>query len=298
MYETCLGKSFLLIIYKLEEEMSTEMDIEIFTRTSKTSLVHCITNFVTVNDVANIILGSGGSPIMADELREVSEITSICDSLVLNIGTINTRVAESMLESGQTANNLKIPVVFDPVGIGASKFRMDLSTKLLKSINFSVIKGNASEIKTIASGDMGSMGVDVNIDDTIRSSNLDKHIKIAQKVSVAYKSVVIITGDIDIITDGEITYIIKNGHENMENVTGTGCMLAGLIGCFVGGNTDSILMAAVSAVALMGVSGQLANEKMVKENTGISSFRTYLIDNISKINEEKLKESLKFEIRK
>ncbi len=113
-------------------------------------IVHCITNYVTVNDVANIILASGASPIMADDIEEVSDITSICNSLVLNIGTLNSRTIESMIEAGQTSNKLGHPIVLDPVGVGASKLRMNTTLKLLREVKFSVIRGgNASEIKAI-----------------------------------------------------------------------------------------------------------------------------------------------------
>ncbi len=278
--------------------MTNIISMKSFTNLEKGSLVHCITNYVTVNDVANTILASGGSPIMADDIKEVAEITSICNSLVINIGTLNSRLVESMLKAGKSANRLKIPVVFDPVGIGASRLRMNTSLKLLEDIKFAVIKGNASEIKAIISGNKTSSGVDVSIDDIISDSNLDDYIKIAKKVSRTYDSIVVITGPIDIITDGKKTYTISNGHGNMEKITGTGCMLAGLIGAFIGANIDNILESTALAVGLMGLSGELANEKMIEEDTGTSSLRTYLIDNISKIDQEKLEEDLKIEIRK
>lgn len=278
--------------------MTRKISMESFTNLKKGSLVHCITNYVTVNDVANTILASGGSPIMADDVEEVGEITSICNSLVINIGTLNSRLIESMLQAGKSANRLDKAIVFDPVGVGASKLRMDTSLKFLEDLDFAVIKGNASEIKTIVSGDKTSSGVDVSMDDIISDSNLDEYIKIAKKLSETYHLVTVITGPIDIITDGNKTYIIRNGHENMEKITGTGCMLAGLIGAFVGANTDNILESTALAVGLMGLSGELANEKMLRENTGTSSLRTYLIDNLSKIGEEKLEEALKIETRK
>ena len=278
--------------------MTNIISMKSFANLEKGSLVHCITNYVTVNDVANTILASGGSPIMADDIKEVAEITSICDSLVLNIGTLNSRLIESMLKAGKSANRLKIPVVFDPVGIGASRLRMNTSLKLLEDIKFAVIKGNATEIKAIISGNKTSSGVDVSIDDIISDSNLDDYIKIAKKVSKTYDSIVVITGPIDIITDGKKTYTISNGHVNMEKITGTGCMLAGLIGAFIGANIDNILESTALAVGLMGLSGELANEKMIEEGAGTSSLRTYLIDNISKIDQEKLEKALKIEIRK
>ena len=274
------------------------MNTEIFTRLKKGSLVHCITNYVTVNDVANTILASGGSPIMADGIEEVAEIVSICNSLVLNIGTLNNRSIEAMNGAGKAANKLGKPVILDPVAVGASDFRTETCLNLLKEIDFAVIRGNASEIKAILKGNKTSGGVDVSLNDIIGEANLDEYIKIAKEVSQMYNSVVVITGPIDIITDNKKTYIVRNGHPNMERITGTGCMLAGLIGAFVGANTGEVLESTALAVGLMGLSGDLANKKMIEEDTGTSSLRTYLIDYISKIDEKDLEEGLIIEIRK
>ncbi len=199
----------------------------------KSPLIHNITNYVTVNDCANAVLAIGASPIMADDIGEAADITAISSALVINIGTLNRHTIPSIFEAGKRANEIGIPVVFDPVGIGASRLRMNTSLKLLEDIKFAVIKGNATEIKAIISGNKTSSGVDVSIDDIISDSNLDDYIKIAKKVSKTYDSIVVITGPIDIITDGKKTYTISNGHVNMEKITGTGCMLAGLIGAFI-----------------------------------------------------------------
>lgn len=260
-------------------------------------IVHCITNYVTVNDVANIILAAGASPIMADDIEEVSDITSICNALVLNIGTLNSRTVESMIKAGKTANELERPVVLDPVGIGASQFRMDTTSKLLEEVQFSVIKGNASEIKGILNKTRSSSGVDVSLEDIIHESNINEYIKVAKEVSKASSAVVVITGAIDIITDGEKTYIIRNGHESMGKITGTGCMLAGVIGGFIGANPESILNSTATAVAAMGLSGELANKKSKEKGLGTGSLRTYIIDSMSNLNSEELKEGMKIEIR-
>lgn len=264
---------------------------------NKGSLVHCITNYVTVNDVANAILASGGSPIMADAIEEVADITSICSSVVLNIGTLNSRTLDSMIKAGKTANSLNKPVILDPVGVGASKYRGDSVKSLLDNINFSVIRGNATEIKSILIGNKTDSGVDVSVDDIISEENLEIYINIAKEVSTTYNAVVVITGPIDIITNNKITYIVKNGHENMEKITGTGCMLAGLIGSITGANSDDILRSTTLAVGMMGLSGELANEKMTKENLGTGSLRTFIIDNISRFERDNLQENLKIEIR-
>ena len=263
----------------------------------KSPIVHCITNYVTVNDVANIILASGASPIMADDIGEVSDITSICNSLVINIGTLNTRTIESMIEAGKTSNKLGHPVILDPVGVGASKLRMETTLKLLQEVEFSVIRGNASEIKAIVNQNKTTSGVDVSLEDIINEDNIDKYIDVAKFLSKANNAVVAITGPIDIVTNGEKTYLIRNGHKNMGKITGTGCMLSGLIGAYIGANPDNILESTTAAVASMGLCGELANHKVVKKGLGTGSLRTYLIDFMSNLDEETLIGGIKIESR-
>lgn len=140
---------------------------------SKTPLVHNITNYVTVNDCANILLACGGSPIMSDDIDEVEEITTICSSLNINIGTLNSSTIPSMFAAGKKANSLNHPVVLDPVGAGASKLRTQTALKLLKDIKFTVIRGNISEIKTIAGGTQNTKGVDADISDKVTRDTLE-----------------------------------------------------------------------------------------------------------------------------
>ena len=130
-------------------------------------LVHNITNYVTVNDCANIILACGASPIMADDENEVEEITTICGGLNINIGTLNKRTIASMLKAGKKANELNHPVVLDPVGAGASALRTETATNLLEEVKFSVIRGNISEIKTLALGSGTTKGVDADVADKV-----------------------------------------------------------------------------------------------------------------------------------
>lgn len=260
-------------------------------------IVHCITNYVTVNDVANTILASGASPIMADDIEEVADITSICNSLVLNIGTLNSRTIDSMIKAGKMANKMGIPVVLDPVGIGASKLRTETTLKLLTEVKFSVIRGNASEIKSLINGSRTSSGVDVSVEDIIDETNIDDYIDITKELQRIYNGVIVVTGPIDIVTSEEKAYIIRNGHKDMERVTGTGCMLSGLIGGFIGANSSNILDSTAAAVATMGLCGELANERIVREDLGTGSLRTYLIDYISKIDGKILSGGIKIESR-
>lgn len=264
---------------------------------SKSSIVHCITNYVTVNDLANIILSSGASPIMADDKEEVKEIVAIASSLVINIGTLNSRTVDSMILAGKRANELNIPVILDPVGVGASEFRQRTTEKLLEEIKFSVIKGNASEIKFLYNKELSKSGVDASIEDIINHSNIDDYISMGKDISRKYNSIIAITGPIDIITDGSESYIVENGNSYMEKITGAGCMLGGLIGGVVGSNPEMVLESVVLGIIIMGLAGDYAKKYIDDNNLGTSSFRTSLIDNIGLIKYENIEEDGKFEKR-
>jgi hydroxyethylthiazole kinase len=264
---------------------------------NKELLVHCLTNYVTVNDCANIILACGGSPIMADDILEVEEITSICNALVINMGTLNTQLIESMIKAGKKANALCHPVILDPVGVGASKFRTDTAIKLMNEIKFDVIRGNASEIKTISEGHGTTKGVDANSSDTITHKNLHTTVDFAKKLSEKTGAIIVITGAIDIVADRKKAYIIENGHAMMSKITGTGCMLTSIIAAFCGANPKNKLTATAAAVCAMGRAGELAVEKMQKEDGGLSSLKMYLIDYMSKTKEVLCEEGIKVESR-
>lgn len=263
----------------------------------QTPLVHCITNYVTVNDVANSLLAAGGSPIMADAPEEVADITSICSALNLNIGTLNSRAVESMLLAGRQANALAHPVVLDPVGAGASPFRTETTYRLLEEVTFTVIKGNISEMKTIHSGSGTTKGVDADISDAVTDETLEATVAFAKSLADRNDAVVAITGAIDIIADRDKAYIIRNGHPQMAKVSGTGCMLSALIAAYCAANPEQLLDATAAAVCLMGVSGELAYERMISTAAGTSSYRGYIIDAISNMSAEKLERGAKIESR-
>ncbi len=265
---------------------------------NNTPLVHNITNYVTVNDCANILLACGGSPIMADDIEEVEEIVSISSALVINIGTLNSRTIESMIKAGKKANELNIPVILDPVGVGASSLRTDTANKLLNEIKFAVVRGNISEIKALGITDAkGAKGVDADLADSINEENLDEVVEYIKSLSEKLSSVVAVTGAIDIVSDSKKTYIIRNGHPMMGKISGTGCMLSSIIGAYCGANKDNIVDATAAAVCIIGLSGELAYEKILKNDEGTSMLRTHLIDFMSKIDDEILEEGAKFEIR-
>lgn len=278
--------------------MNTNMFTRIFENIkNKQPLVHCITNYVTVNDVANVLLACGASPIMADDEKEVEEITSICTALNINIGTLNSRTIDSMLKAGKKANELFHTTVLDPVGAGASEFRTKTTFDLLENIKFSVIRGNISEIKTVDIGSGTTQGVDASSSDQVTELNLDEVIAFAKRLSQRTGAIIAITGAIDIVTNDEKAYIIRNGHSSMSKVTGTGCMLSAMIAAFVGANQEEPLLAAATAVCTMGLAGELAYKRVVEEDKGSSTLRSYIIDEISKMTAEKLKEGAKIEIK-
>lgn len=267
---------------------------EIFDRIKKNpAMVHCITNYVTINDVANIILAIGASPIMADDPMEVCEITSMCDSLVINMGTLKQNTVKSMLIAGKKANENGNLVVFDPVGVGASKFRKDTAIKLLQEIHFDVIRGNISEIKTLYNKDEDGYGVDARKDDVLTKDNLEEIITIAKDIAKQTKSVIVVTGKTDLVTDGQKIYLVKNGVSDMSKITGTGCMLDGVIAGFIGSNKKYILEATTIAVCAMGLCGEYAKEHA----KGTGTFKVHLMDAMSNMNEEWMERSSQIESR-
>lgn len=256
-------------------------------------IIHCITNFVTVNDCANIILAGGGSPTMAHHEGEVEEIAKSSQGLVLNMG--NVHEVHSMILAGRENNKINHPVVFDPVGIGASNLRQKTFSKLCENIKFSVIRGNISEIKTIANGKGITKGVDADEKDMVTDENLEEVVKMAKNLSKKLGAVIAISGAIDIVADHKKAYIIRNGNPIMSKITGTGCMSTALIATFCASNNDNILDATAFAVATMGVSGDIAFKRMEEYKGGTMLFRMFLIDNISNMKLDSINGGLNIE---
>lgn len=247
-------------------------------------LVHCITNYVTVNDCANMVLACGASPIMADDGREVEDITSICNGLVINIGTLNERTIAAMIKAGKKANALGHPVILDPVGAGASALRTDTVFQLLKEVKFTAIRGNISEIKTVALGTGTTKGVDADVADEVNAQTLPDVLQFARTLAKETGAVIIITGKQDLLTDGEESCLVSNGHAMMSRITGSGCMLTCLLGAYLAANPEHAFDACVAAVAEMGLAGELAYQP----GCGTLTFRTGLLDAISTMTAEQL----------
>lgn len=270
---------------------------EIFKNIEKVSpLVHNITNYVTVNDCANILLACKAAPIMADDALEVEEITSICSGLNINIGTLNERTVESMLLAGKKSNELNHPVLLDPVGAGASKLRTETANRLLEEVSFSVIRGNISEIKTLVLGTNTTKGVDANDLDKVTIKNIESVIAFAKEFAKQTNAIIAITGAIDIVANSEQAYVITNGHKMMASISGTGCMLSALTTAFVCANPNDHLKAVAASVCCMGLAGELAYQKVLINDSGNASYRNYIIDEVFKMTSEKLEEGAKYEI--
>jgi len=244
-------------------------------------LVHHITNYVTVNDCANVTLGIGASPIMADSFGEAADIAGISKALVLNIGTLNERTVPSMLSAGEAANACGVPVVFDPVGAGASGFRNKTAALILDTIKISVLRGNISEIRYLSGLSSKTKGVDAADSDL---SAQDDVAAVTSSAAKKYGCVVAVTGAVDVISDGKRVLRIANGHPMLSALTGTGCMCSSLIGSFCGVAPNDPLTACAAALLVMGISGELAYERAGAVGNG--SFRVALHDAVSRMDAE------------
>ncbi len=263
----------------MEQQLSQQLGELLTLVREKKPLVHHLTNYVTVNDCANATLAIGASPIMADDVAEAGDIAAISSALVLNIGTLNSRSVASMLEAGKRANGAGVPVVFDPVGAGASALRNDATGTILETIKPAVIRGNISEIKFIAGISANAKGVDAG--DADADFAQEDAVAMAKKLSQELQCVIAITGATDIVTDGKETFLLRNGHPMLSSVTGTGCLTSSLVGAFCG-ITDNHLLAAVAGILTTCLAGEIAFAKAGRLGTG--SFHIALIDAISKMS--------------
>ena len=259
-------------------------------------LVHNITNYVTVNDVANILLACGGSPIMSDEPEDVEDITSICGGLNINIGTLNQRSIEGMHRAGRKAAELGHTILLDPVGAGASALRTRTAVELMHEIPFTVIRGNISEIKTLALGSGTTKGVDADVADAVTEANLDAAVAFVKDFAAKSRAIVAITGAIDLVSDGRQCYIIRNGRPEMSRITGTGCQLSALTTAFLVANPEHKLEAAAAAVCMMGLAGEIGWANM-QPGDGNSTYRNRIIDAIFNMTGDALEKGAKYELR-
>ena len=259
-------------------------------------LVHNITNYVTVNDVANAILACGASPIMSDEPDDVADIASICGGLNINIGTLNKRSIEAMFIAGAKAKELGHPILLDPVGAGASALRTNTAVGIMEKLKPEIIRGNISEIKTLALGSGTTKGVDADAADTVTEDNLCQMVAFAKNFAAKTGAVIAVTGAIDLVADAEKCYVIRNGRPEMSRITGTGCQLSGIATAYAVANPDNMTEAVAAAVCVMGLAGEIGVANMA-EGEGNSSLRNRIIDAVCNMDAETLNKGAKYEVR-
>lgn len=238
-------------------------------------LVHNITNQVVTNFTANGLLALGASPVMANAKEEVAEMAQLADALVLNIGTLTKDTVEAMVLAGQAANENGVPVLLDPVGVGATTFRTKAAKQLLEQVNMTVVRGNAAEMAHLLGVDgWESKGVDA------KAANGDVS-ALAKQAARTLQTVVVITGKVDVVSDGEDVLSIHNGHEWLTKVTGTGCLLTSVIGafCAVG---ERPIHASAAALLFYGVAAERAAQ--YTKDKGPGTFQMELLNALSQTN--------------
>jgi len=247
----------------------------------KKPLIHNITNFVVMNYTANALLACGASPVMAHAPEEVEDMVSLARALVLNIGTLTPYWIDSMLKAGKKANELGIPIILDPVGSGATNLRTASAKKLIEELSITVVRGNASEVLSLARQDSMTKGVD-----SIHS--VEEAAEAALKLAQELKTTLAITGSVDLVTDGQRIHRVSNGHQLMGYVTGTGCTATVTIGAFLAVDSDPV-RATSTALAYFGLAGEIAAQKA--QTPG--SFQIALLDALFTINSKQLEEGAK-----
>ncbi len=239
----------------------------------RSPLVHNITNYVVMNNTANALLAIGASPVMAHASDEVEEMTAIASSLVINIGTLDAAWVEAMLSAGKTALRKSTPVIFDPVGAGATSYRSWVCKRLIEECRPSVIRGNASEIIALSDTQARTKGVDsTNSSETALDS--------AKALARQTEAIVVISGETDYITDGTTVEEVRNGHPMMARVTGMGCTATAIVGAFAAVNRN-LLEAATHAMAVMGITGGIA----AAISKGNGSLQVNFLDTLYRLDE-------------
>ena len=259
-------------------------------------LVHCITNYVTANDVANVLLACGGSPIMADGIQDVEDIAALCGALTINLGTLHQETVPAMLDAGRRAGALGHPVVLDQVGAGASAARTQTALRLLEELPISVLRGNISEISALMTGSGQTRGVDAAGAQRVREDNLELAVALAKETALHFGVIAAVTSAIDLITDGSTCYVIRNGRPEMGRITGTGCQLSGLTAAFLAANPCQPLEAAAAAAAAMGLAGEIVWSHMAPQD-GNATYRNRIIDAIFHMDGTTLDRGARYEIR-
>lgn len=247
----------------------------------KSPLVHNITNYVVMNNTANGLLAIGASPVMAHSVDEVSEMASIASSLVINIGTLDAEWVKAMLIAGKTASEKGTPVIFDPVGAGATSYRTKVCKQIIEECKPSIIRGNASEIMALCNANVQTKGVD-------STDSSDSALDSAKRLANQTHTVVVVSGETDYITDGTNTELVKNGDRLMARVTGMGCTATSIVAAFAAINPN-MLNAATHAMAVMGISGEIA----APQSRGNGSMQVNFLDELYNLNGETIRKYIK-----
>ena len=235
-------------------------------------LVHQITNYVVMNETANATLALGALPVMAHAIEEVEEMVALASALVLNIGTLSSHWVESMLAAGRAANDRGIPIILDPVGAGATRYRTDTARGLLAELRVAVLRGNAGEVATLVGVDAEVRGVE--------SIAVGGGAELAREAADTLGLVVAVTGAVDQVSDGDRFAAIANGHELLATVSGTGCMSTAITGAFLAAKPDEPFEAAVEALVAFGVAG----EDAAVEARGPGTFHAGLYDALAALD--------------
>jgi hydroxyethylthiazole kinase len=268
-------------------EKLTEDILHLFQKIrEKKPLIHHITNYVVMNQTANATLHLGGSPVMSHAIEEVEEMVSLCNALVINPGTLSAPWIRAMSLAGLRANSLGIPIIFDPVGAGATSFRTRTYQIFLKELDVNIIKGNSAEIGSV----YGDMSVETRgVDSAVGVENPER---VVQSMSTRYNgAIVAVTGRTDYASDGVNCIAVENNSDMLAGLTGTGCTVSALIACFAGVTKEDYLAATVGGLAVMGVCAELAEKDISVK--GPASFNVALYDRIATLTPEQLRANMK-----
>ncbi|HHF1669190.1 TPA: hydroxyethylthiazole kinase [Haemophilus influenzae] len=243
-------------------------------------LIHNITNIVAANFSANGLLALGASPLMSANVEEMQEVPKISQALVINIGTLIGKDREAMLQAGKTANAVGIPVVLDPVGVGATSYRRETIRELLAEVKFALIRGNAGELAAIAGEAWQAKGVDAGQGEVDLKA-------VAEKVAKRYGCTVLISGAVDIVSDGTQTATIHNGTPLFPKVTASGCLLSAVCAAFLAVSKGNYFSATLEACVAYTIAGERAAQGLT---TQVGQFQIRLLDELAALSPETIRQ--------
>jgi hydroxyethylthiazole kinase len=248
-------------------------------------LVHQLTNYVVMNETANATLALGALPVMAHAREDVEEMVGLAGALVLNIGTLSPHWVEAMVLAGRAANERGVPIVLDPVGAGATRYRTETAKRILDEVDVAVLRGNAGEVATL-------VGVEAEVRGVESIGVEGDPGELAREAARTLGVVASVTGPVDHVSDGDRVIVIANGHPLLAAVTGTGCMSTAITGCFLA-VAESPLDAAAEALVAFGVAG----EDAAQDAKGPGSFHVGLYDALAALDPATLDGRARAEVR-